>query len=166
MWIDLFLSLLLAHLVADFVLQTNASCAQKKEKHWRSPHQYFHGLIVFGLSWLVSGELCFWWCALLIGAIHCATDVWKSYQKETVGWFTLDQAFHILALVAVSLLWCRTYGWSIPWGIPARYVAIVDAALICWRPANVLMQRYEALGLLIAAKSIIRFVVLIQAFDA
>lgn len=35
MWVELFLCLLLAHLVADFVLQTTASCKSKAEKHWQ-----------------------------------------------------------------------------------------------------------------------------------
>jgi len=63
--VELFLCLLLAHLVADFVLQTSASCKSKMEKHWRSVHQYIHAGIVFALSWLVSFDLRFWWCALL-----------------------------------------------------------------------------------------------------
>ena len=52
--IELVLSLVLAHLVADFMLQTGKSCKDKKEEHWKSPHHYVHALIVFGLSWLVS----------------------------------------------------------------------------------------------------------------
>lgn len=47
MWIELFFCLLLAHLVADFVLQTSASCKSK----------YIHASIVFALSWLVSFDL-------------------------------------------------------------------------------------------------------------
>ena len=46
MIIELFLSLVLAHLVADFVLQTGKSCKDKKERHWKSPHHYVHALIV------------------------------------------------------------------------------------------------------------------------
>lgn len=42
MWVELFLCLLLAHLVGDFVFQTTASCKSKADKHWRSGHQYLH----------------------------------------------------------------------------------------------------------------------------
>ncbi len=51
MWIELFLCLLLAHLVADFGLQTSASCKSKAEKHWRSIHQYIHAGIVSASCW-------------------------------------------------------------------------------------------------------------------
>ena len=75
MWVELFFRLLLAHLVADFVLQTTASCKSKAEKHWRSGHQYLRALIVFALAWLVSWDVRFWWGALAIGIAHLCTDI-------------------------------------------------------------------------------------------
>ena len=196
MWIDLFLCLLLAHLVADFGLQTSASCKSKAENHWRSVHQYLHTGIVFALSWLVSFDLRFWWGALIIGILHFCIDVWKSYQKEDVVWFSLDQLLHLLVLSGVAMIWSAMYEWHVPFGLEARWVAAAIAILICWKPANIFiklvlkhfsvnmpqekdggfnagaligtierwlilifvcLQRYDALGLLIAAKSIIRF---------
>ena len=196
MWLELFLCLLLAHLVADFVFQTSASCKSKAEKHWRSLHQYLHALIVFALAWLASWDLCFWWGVLIIGVAHLCTDIWKSYRPEKVTWFALDQALHVGTLALVAWLWSRCNDWNLPLGIEPKYVAAAVAALICWRPANffiklmlkyfsvnmpeenasgfsagaligtierwlilifVCLGRYDALGLLIAAKSIIRF---------
>lgn len=196
MRVFLFLCLLLAHLVADFYLQTEKSCRDKKERRWRSPYQYGHACVVFGLSWLAAWDVDFWWCALLIGISHFLIDIWKSYKEESVVWFTLDQAMHVLVLVCTVLLWCSRFTWTAPLGLDVRYVAIFVAILLCWRPANlfikltlkhysvnmpkeqesgfnagaligtierwlilvfVCMQRYDALGLLIAAKSIIRF---------
>ena len=61
MWVDLFLCLYLAHLVADFVLQTNKICKNKAAKKWRSPYHYAHALIVFAVSWLVTFDIRFWW---------------------------------------------------------------------------------------------------------
>ncbi len=188
--------LLLAHLVADFVFQTTASCKSKAEKHWRSGHQYLHALIVFALAWLVSWDVRFWWGALAIGTVHLCTDIWKSYRPEKVTWFALDQTLHVGMLALVAWFWNRINDWSMPFGIKSKYVAVAVAVLICWRPANffiklmlkhfsvnmpeenasgfnagaligtierwlilifVCLGRYDALGLLIAAKSIIRF---------
>jgi hypothetical protein len=196
MWVELFLCLLLAHLVADFVLQTSASCKSKVEKHWRSVHHYIHAGIVFALSWLVSFDLRFWWCALIIGGLHLCIDVWKSYQKENVTWFSLDQLLHLLVLAGVAWLLSSVYEWHVPFGLEVWWIAVAIAVLICWKPANIFiklvlthysvnmpqekdggfnagaligtierwlilvfvcLQRYDALGLLIAAKSIIRF---------
>ena len=197
MWVELFLCLVLAHLVADFVLQTNKICRDKLTKRWRSPYHYAHAVVVFAVSWLVVFDLRFWWCAAIIGASHFCIDMWKSHREEKVEWFILDQLLHVAVLVLVSVLWCRAHAWSIPLDIAPRTVAIAVAGLACWKPANifiklmlkhysvnmpedttksgfnagalignlerwliltfVLMQHYEALGLLIAAKSIIRF---------
>ena len=193
---ELFLCLLLAHLVADFVFQTSASCKSKAQKHWRSVHQYIHALIVFALAWLVSWNLHFWWAALIIGMAHLCTDIWKSYRPEKVTWFALDQVLHVGTLAIVAGLWTQGHNWNMPLGIELKYVAAAVAAMVCWKPANffiklmlkyysvnmpaendsgfnagaligiierwlilifVCLQRYDALGLLIAAKSIIRF---------
>lgn len=196
MWVVLFLCLWFAHLVADFVLQTGETCKDKKERHWKSPHHYVHALIVFGLSWLVSWDACFWWCALIISVAHFGLDMWKSYREDKVIWFTLDQVAHILVIIGVAFAWVRCHDWSLPFGVELWHVAAAVAILVCWKPANIFiklmlkhysvnmpadkengfnagaligtierwlilifvcMQRYDALGLLIAAKSIIRF---------
>ena len=196
MWVELFLCLLLAHLVADFVFQTSKSCKSKAERHERSVHQYIHALIVFALAWLSSWDLHFWWGALIIGAAHLCTDIWKSYRPEDIKWFALDQCLHVGVLAVVAYIWSHAFAWSMPEFLSMKWVAIVIAAMVCWKPANfiikltlkaysvnmpaekesgfnagaligtierwlilifVCLQRYDALGLLIAAKSIIRF---------
>lgn len=196
MMIELFLSLVLAHLVADFMLQTSKTCKDKKERHWKSPHHYVHALIVFGLAWLVSWDICFWWAALIIGVVHLGLDMWKSYCEDKVTWFALDQVLHLLVIAGVAYDWTKCHDWSLPIGIELWYVAAAVALLVCWKPANIFIKlmlkhysvnmpeekesgfnagaligtierwlillfvclgRYDALGLLIAAKSIIRF---------
>lgn len=197
MWIELFLCLLLAHLIADFMLQTSKSCNHKREYKWRSEYHYCHAAIVFALSWLASWDLGFWWCALTIGVSHCVVDIWKSYRDDNVKWFVIDQVLHLVIIASTAVLWCSNAEWSIPYGIASKYIALAVAVIVCWKPANifiklmlkhysvnvpdahsdsgfnagalignierwlilafVIMQRYEALGLLIAAKSIIRF---------
>lgn len=197
MWIELFLCLLLAHLIADFMLQTSKSCNHKREYKWRSGYHYCHAAVVFVLSWLVTWNVDFWWCALVIGATHLMIDIWKSYRDDNVEWFVVDQVLHIAIIACTAVLWCSNVEWSISFGIESKYIALAVAVIICWKPANifiklmlkhysvnvpdahsdsgfnagalignierwlilvfVIMQRYEALGLLIAAKSIIRF---------
>ena len=196
MWVELFLCLVLAHLVVDFVLQTNKICKDKAVKKWRSRYHYGHAMVVFGLSWLVTWDLDFWWCALVIGVTHLGIDMWKSYHDETVSWFVLDQLLHLAVLCSVVYIWTRCHEWAMPFDIEPWYVAAAVAVLVCWKPANIFiklmlkhycvnmpadkdsafnagaligtierwlilifvcLQRYDALGLLIAAKSIIRF---------
>lgn len=192
----MFLCLVLAHLVADFILQTNKICKSKAEKKWQSRYHYGHAMAVLGLSWLAAWDINFWWCALAIGVTHFGIDMWKSYREEKVVWFVVDQLMHFAMLACVAWLWCQNNMWEIPFGIKSGYVAAVVAIITCWKPANIFiklmlkhysvnmpaenasgfnagaligtierwlilifvyLQRYDALGLLIAAKSIIRF---------
>ena len=44
MWVELVLCLVLAHLVADFALQTNKICKDKSEKKWTSLYHYGHAV--------------------------------------------------------------------------------------------------------------------------
>ena len=196
MLVELFLFLLLAHLIADFALQTSKTCKSKIDKKWHSGWHYVHAATVFVLSWLVLFRLEFWWCAMVIAVTHLAIDIWKSYREDKVKWFVTDQLLHIAIFAVIAWLWCRINVWSVPFGIPTKYIALAVAVIVCWKPANifiklmlkhysvnmpeekysgfnagaligiierwlilafVIMQRYEALGLLIAAKSIIRF---------
>ena len=196
MWIELFLSLVLAHLVADFVLQTGKTCKDKVEKKWRSMYHYGHAVVVFGLSWLVTWDVFFLWGALVIGVTHLLIDLWKSHRDEKVAWFALDQVLHLLVIAGVAYAWTGCHDWSLPFGIELWHVADAVALLVCWKPANIFIKlmlkhysvnmpeekesgfnagaligtierwlillfvclgRYDALGLLIAAKSIIRF---------
>lgn len=196
MWLSLFTCLLLAHLIADFLLQSNSICRDKSEKKWCSPYQYAHAVIVFALSWLVTCESGFWRYALLIGATHLCIDIGKSCFKEKASLFIIDQALHILILAGIAQLWCKSNCWSIPFNISLQIIVLAAAIITCWKPANIFikmtlkhyrinipeenggdfnagaligtlerwlivtfvcLQRYEAIGLLIAAKSIIRF---------
>jgi hypothetical protein len=186
----------LAHLVADFLLQSNKACKDKAEKKWCSKYHYAHALFVFGLSWLAVWDANFMWCALVIGASHFMIDMWKSYREENVKWFTVDQILHIAVMAGMALWWCSKNDWSMTLDIPVKFLAMAIAIIVCWKPSNifiklmlkhysvnmpeeqgggfnagslignierwlilvfVIMQRYEAIGLLIAAKSIIRF---------
>lgn len=196
MWLELFVCLFLAHLVADFVLQNNRICEDKVERKWRSLNLYVHVIIVFALSWLVSFNVSFWWCAAIIGVSHFFIDLWKSFRQEKVEWFVMDQVLHLAVLAIIAWLWCSHHEWSIAFGISLKVVMAIVVFLVCWKPANIFiklmlkhfsvkmpedkevgfkagaligtverwlilifvcLQRYEALGLLIAAKSIIRF---------
>ena len=196
MYIELFLCLLFAHLVADFVLQTNKICKNKLEKKWCSCWHYVHAIVVFSLSWLVIFDKEFWLCAFIIGISHFFIDMWKSYKAEDVFAFVLDQIMHLAVIAGISYYWFSISNWSVPFDINFEWIAMAVAVVVCWKPSNifiklmlkhyslsmsdekasgfsagaligtlerwlilifVLLQRYDALGLLIAAKSIIRF---------
>ncbi|MFP4540713.1 MAG: DUF3307 domain-containing protein, partial [Opitutales bacterium] len=99
----LFTCLLLAHLLGDFVLQTDEDIQHKR----RAGRFAKHILIVAGLSYLLVGVWTAWWIPLVIGLTHALIDMAK-LRLETAGWtgrtpFFLDQAAHLAVIVGLAL---------------------------------------------------------------
>lgn len=67
------LKLLLAHFVADFLLQSKTMV---EKKSFSSVYLYYHGAIVFLVSWLFSFEGL---VSLVIGVFHTIIDGVKSH---------------------------------------------------------------------------------------
>lgn len=100
----LFIKLLLAHLLGDFVLQPGKWVKDKEQKKYRSPGLYLHGLIHFVLLLLFTWQSSFILPALIIAVIHVLIDIAKLvFQREQNkrAWFFADQCLHIIVLVAV-----------------------------------------------------------------
>lgn len=90
--------LLLAHLVTDFILQPSAWVKNRKEFHFRSASLYYHCLLTAIIAWLLMG-VKFWPVALVVFVTHLLIDGWKSYQKDEVSYFLIDQALHIAVIL-------------------------------------------------------------------
>ncbi len=146
----LFANLLLAHLIGDFLLQSNALCESKERKHYKSAFMYVHALIIALLSWMAIGNYQLWGYAVIIGVTHLMIDIAKSYVKtQTLGWFVGDQILHIFVLLIVSYFIGN--GWEQFAWIPQNYAlilpAFLSAVIICTKPANIfikmILTRYE-----------------------
>ena len=144
MWCSLFVSLLLAHLVGDFVLQTDSLCKQKREKKAGSPFLYVHAMVVSLLSVLAQWNLKLWYVALTIGISHLLIDLVKAYCKKDNVWvFVIDQVLHILVLIVAAWLCVNQLDWIAPdWLSQPVHKAesITAAALLCWKPANLFIK--------------------------
>jgi hypothetical protein len=103
------LKLLLSHLLTDFILQPKRWVLQRNLKHFASDKLYLHGLITGLLAWLFIG-LQYWHIALIITVTHTLIDGWKSYMKDAIVYFVIDQVLHLLIIV---LCWYFTF---LQWG--------------------------------------------------
>ena len=146
----LFANLLLAHLVGDFLLQSNTLCESKERKPHKSAFMYVHALIIALLSWVAIGNYQLWGYAVIIGVTHLMIDIAKSYVKtQTLVWFVGDQILHIFVLLIVSYFIGN--GWEQFAWIPQNYAlvlpAFLSAVIICTKPANIfikmILTRYE-----------------------
>lgn len=206
---ELFLKLLLAHLIGDFFLQSSRGVQSKENRKIKSPYLYFHCLLHVILVMLATFDLDFWPYALLIGASHYLIDLAKLYfqqKKWQVEALVIDQLLHLLVIAGVVaihsgydlisllkgfyrpqqlLLFCCLLLLTKPCSI------LIKTAISKWSPHEeepsdhslqnagkwigylervlififVIIGKFEAIGFLLAAKSIFRFGDLKQGDD-
>jgi hypothetical protein len=163
----MFYRLLLAHLVADFVLQTRWLVAHKRTPAGLAMHVGLVGLATLPVIW---AQLAIWWpWLLLILAVHGATDWAKIKLAPRLGLppilpFLADQAVHLLTLAAVVILaepggpglaWRQS---EAVWWVASAYVAATFAlsiALPLWLdPPNLMRRPRAARPILIVAAAL------------
>ena len=195
----LLLSLLTAHIVGDFYLQSNKYCKRKELLKIKSLFLYIHSVIVGLLSWAFVPFADFWIFALIIVCTHLLIDTMKTYMRRGLWSFLTDQFAHILILCFISCQYIPTFRLPIQsmdflntLSIPLLAFAI----LCCLKPTNILIKlildkykigdaescqsiknagalignleriltmvfvligQYEAVGFIVAAKSLLRF---------
>ncbi len=193
-----FIKLLLAHLIGDFLLQPNKWVLHKEKKKVASKYLYIHVLLHFAVTMLLLWDLSYWKMVVLITVSHYIIDLAKLYsnalfENRSIPFF-IDQALHIAVLYC-----CAFYGnfWQhtldmlerLDWGLltafvfvsfPAgivmtkllekmsdklemdhkslpnagKYIGIIERIFIL---IFIILGRWEAIGLLITAKSVFRF---------
>jgi hypothetical protein len=190
--------LILAHLITDFILQPKSWVADRNAKHFASGKLYLHGMITACLAYILIGWT-YWTVALIILITHTVIDGWKSYQKQTVAYFLIDQLLHLFVIIGcwyfsfihwpdVQNTWLRLNATPDIWKIITAFVFLTFPAGIIigqltkqWRDklpeaenlsnagkwigmieriiilVFVFKNQYAAIGLLVAAKGIIRF---------
>lgn len=198
----LFLRMAIAHIIADFFIQTSTRVENRRAYKYRSNWLYVHGVIVFALTTVLSFRFDFWWLFLCLSLAHIIIDGIKSYLPEKALFLVLDQAAHFLTIFVIwgiinDLDFCeilettaarfsdttlliyslsilavtypvgyliRTFisRWNIKTGVGDNkglenagfWIGCFERILIV---IFVCFNRWEAIGLLITAKSIIRF---------
>jgi hypothetical protein len=140
-----FISLLLAHVIADFYWQPTKWVLDKREKSFRSKYLYAHVVVVTTLSYLF---LAYWTNplpAILIGLSHGLIDFIKlKFDKNgTAGWFVADQALHLItiifaAVILTSNLSVETANLKL-WMQSPRTLSILSGVLLCLSPVSFLV---------------------------
>lgn len=140
----LFLSLLLAHVIADFYLQNDKCCAQKVQKKFKSWLLYVHSLLVGGVSWVLVPIADFGFYALIIAFSRLIIDFLKSYTpKDCLSCFIVDQVAHLAVIMVVAS--CYKIDTELPLQLVDYYETFsiplfVLAVLLCVKPANIFIK--------------------------
>lgn len=101
----LFLKLLCAHLLGDFIFQPYKWVACKETKKHRSPYLYWHILVHAIATIIILGfDTTYWFGAFTIIISHLLIDLWKLRSKnnsKSIIPFFLDQLAHISVIIGV-----------------------------------------------------------------
>ena len=100
MTVQLFVKLVLAYLIGDFMLQPTKWVIHKEANKAASKFLYVHVLVHFMLYMLFLWDFQKWWIALILSIGHLFIDMAKLYvnplfKNKSIPFF-LDQILHIL----------------------------------------------------------------------
>lgn len=123
-------TLLLAHLVADFPLQTNRIVKMKTQGNKGLGLHVFVHVVVLVL--LIRDPLQYWPAILLLAIAHFITDWAKVHvhsNSQTPG-FLLDQFIHIITLIVLASFMPNVKSTLPTWFLlPAIILALIPALL-------------------------------------
>jgi hypothetical protein len=91
--------LLLSHLLTDFMLQPSKWIDDRNKRHFKSVYLYLHTIITAIAALLFIGP-SYWQTILIIFISHTLIDGWKSWRPQTITYFLIDQALHIIIILA------------------------------------------------------------------
>ncbi len=136
------LKLVLAHLLSDFILQPGSWISHRLLHHFASSRLYLHGLVTGVVALLFAG-LAYWTAVVVIAISHVLIDGWKSYRRQTIGYFVIDQLLH---LAVILLCW---YYYFIPneslhsflreWLANGHFWVYVTAIIFLTTPAGIII---------------------------
>jgi hypothetical protein len=202
----IFVKLLLAHLLGDFLLQPTQWVLDKESKKHKSIYLYIHTLLHGILAWILVGEMAFGSFALLLALSHGLIDFLKlRFQKKKTkrNWFVADQILHLISIVIIVTVYknlsidfevFNNQFWILMTGIlflTKPTSIIIKNIISIWTPESkiknddslenagnhigiferlfvfcfIITGHFEAIGFLLAAKSIFRFGDLKEAKD-
>ncbi|WP_336687594.1 DUF3307 domain-containing protein [Chryseobacterium bernardetii] len=136
----IFIKLILAHLLGDFILQPNSWVADKENYKLKSKFLYFHILIHTVLSFIFLWDLQLWWVAVLVGITHFIIDAAKlNFQaiKTKKRWFFIDQLLHILVIAGASFYFGE---FNFSFLQNQEFLKIMMAALFLTTPASIFIK--------------------------
>ncbi len=148
--INTLFGLLLAHILTDFVFQTNTMVQQKKEKGWRSSGLVLHSII----AGILATILCFQWNANVwwIGAVTVISHYLIDGVKESLvkgkeirhpGPFVADQLAHLLVIAGIIFWLYADFPWAelLSETTLSAFLIVFSGILLLYRPSSVIIQQ-------------------------
>ena len=137
----IFVKLLLAHLLGDFLLQPTSWVLDKENKKYKSKYLYIHTFLHGILAWIFVGEITFGWFALALALAHGGIDLMKlqfQNNKTKRTWFMLDQILHLITIAIIIGLYKNL---SIDFAaFNNQFWVLMTAILVLTKPTSIVIK--------------------------
>jgi len=137
----IFIKLILAHLLGDFVFQPAKWVQDKEKKKIRSPYLYLHVGIHVLLTFLLLWNLQLWWIPVIVGVTHFIIDAAKlefQKKKNAQTWFFIDQFLHIAVLFLV--VYSSDFSYILPYLESPEFLKTFTAFVFLTLPCSVIIK--------------------------
>jgi hypothetical protein len=131
-----------AHLLSDFIFQSQKWSDKKGEKIF-TKHHLLHVSVVFVFSYILSLDFNFWYAALILTVFHLFTDILKSFlqlKNPDKNYFFMDQLIHVIILVLISVGHSKFSEINFIVDLELKTIAIVSGLIFCTKPANIFIK--------------------------
>lgn len=138
----LLIKLFLAHLIGDFVFQSNKSIKQKEKKKLKSPALYIHIGIHLVILILLLWDFSLWPIILIITISHFIIDALKLiFQKKKTKrfWFFLDQLLHVIMILVAYFLFTENR-LEIASFFTENTLLLITCVLFLTQPVSIIMM--------------------------
>lgn len=152
----LLIQLFLAHLLGDFLLQSDAINAGKcglnktktkeitivKQYIYLFEHSFIHALLAF----FIVGELDYWAIPIIIFITHLAIDTVKSNSKapNSSSAFLIDQLTHFIVIISIVYYYREPYGnifqTLVNEEVYNKGIILFTGFLLIGKPASILLK--------------------------
>lgn len=136
------IKLILCHLLTDFILQPKSWVDDRNEKHFASIKLYMHGIVTAITAFVITG-FRYPVIALIILVTHILIDAWKSYQKQSVTYFVIDQLLH---LIVIAICWCCLF---FSWADISQAFTVLNQNIVLWKVLTAIVFLTAPSGILI-----------------
>lgn len=141
MLIKLILLLIIAHLLSDFIFQSQLMSDKKRRKvlTW---HHIYHVAIVGTLTYILSLDLKFWKAAIVLMLLHLITDIAKSALQQkhpSKNFFFIDQGIHLILIIAVAFAYSCNFSIDFLIDLKLKIIATIAGFLFITKPTNIII---------------------------
>lgn len=99
--ISVLLRLILAHLLAHFILQPSAWVSERRKRKYRSGKLYLYSFLTAFAAYLFAGLWANLWIPLILFIGYLIIGLWESYQPEKTKYFVIDQLLHFTVIILI-----------------------------------------------------------------